>query len=102
MAAPALRSCPRCTSDMIDQTDQYGRYEQCLVCGYHRDITAPAMRPVNPIHLKPGVMAGQKRCKTERCNKLVPLNEDGTIAAGRRYCSNWCSRNEKTKKAGAI
>ena len=34
MAKWKLRSCPRCDGDMFTDTDLYGRFEQCLQCGY--------------------------------------------------------------------
>ena len=33
-----LRSCPRCKGDVIIDRDHHGWYEQCLQCGYQRDL----------------------------------------------------------------
>jgi ssDNA-binding Zn-finger/Zn-ribbon topoisomerase 1 len=34
-----LNSCPKCKGDVIlGNKDQYGWYEQCLQCGYLRDL----------------------------------------------------------------
>ncbi len=33
-----LKSCPRCHGDVVRDKDQYGGFEQCLQCGYLRDI----------------------------------------------------------------
>jgi len=34
-----LNSCPKCKGDMVlGNKDQYGWYEQCLQCGYLRDL----------------------------------------------------------------
>jgi hypothetical protein len=34
-----FNSCPRCKGDiMLGNKDQYGWYEQCLQCGYLRDL----------------------------------------------------------------
>ena len=39
MAVISLNSCPRCQGDMVlDNKDEYGWYEQCLQCGYLRDL----------------------------------------------------------------
>ena len=39
MAVFSLNSCPRCQGDMVlDNKDEYGWYEQCLQCGYLRDL----------------------------------------------------------------
>ena len=29
-----LKSCPRCGGDLYLDSDQYGWYEHCLLCGY--------------------------------------------------------------------
>ena len=33
-----LKSCPRCRGDIVIDRDQHGWYEQCLQCGYQRDL----------------------------------------------------------------
>lgn len=33
-----LKSCPRCNGDVIVDRDIHGWYEQCLQCGYERDL----------------------------------------------------------------
>jgi ssDNA-binding Zn-finger/Zn-ribbon topoisomerase 1 len=33
-----LKSCPRCKGDVLLENDQYGWYEQCLQCGYLRNM----------------------------------------------------------------
>jgi len=33
-----LKSCPRCRGDVYVSRDHYGWYEQCLQCGYLRDL----------------------------------------------------------------
>lgn len=39
MAVISLNSCPRCQGDtVLDNKDEYGWYEQCLQCGYLRDL----------------------------------------------------------------
>ena len=39
MAVISLNSCPKCQGDMVlDNKDEYGWYEQCLQCGYLRDL----------------------------------------------------------------
>ena len=34
-----LKACPRCTGDVNLNQDIYGEYEECLQCGYIRDIS---------------------------------------------------------------
>jgi hypothetical protein len=39
VAILSLNSCPRCQGDMVlNNKDLYGWYEQCLQCGYLRDL----------------------------------------------------------------
>jgi len=33
-----LKSCPRCKGDLYLEKDIYGWYEQCLQCGYVKDL----------------------------------------------------------------
>jgi hypothetical protein len=33
-----FKSCPRCKGDVLVDRDYYGWYEQCLQCGYQRDL----------------------------------------------------------------
>ncbi len=33
-----FKYCPRCRGDIVFDRDFYGLYEQCLQCGYLRDI----------------------------------------------------------------
>ena len=33
-----LKSCPRCRGDLLLEQDLWGRYEQCLQCGYLHDL----------------------------------------------------------------
>lgn len=33
-----LRGCPRCKGDITLQRDHWGRYEQCIQCGYLHDL----------------------------------------------------------------
>jgi len=32
------KACPRCKGDVYLEKDMYGWYEQCLQCGYSRDL----------------------------------------------------------------
>jgi ribosomal protein S27AE len=33
-----LRECPRCQGDILLALDSYGWYEECIQCGYIRDL----------------------------------------------------------------
>ncbi|MEE8318411.1 MAG: hypothetical protein V3R36_02100 [Dehalococcoidales bacterium] len=33
-----FKSCPRCRGDVLIDRDVYGWYQQCLQCGYQRDL----------------------------------------------------------------
>ena len=39
MAVWKLKSCPRCNGDLFIQREQDGWYEECLLCGYQRDVS---------------------------------------------------------------
>ncbi len=34
------KTCPKCGGNIYLSTDYYGRYEQCLQCGYTYDLDA--------------------------------------------------------------
>jgi len=36
-----LKACPRCKGDLNGNRDMYGSYDECLQCGYMRDIEEP-------------------------------------------------------------
>ena len=33
-----LKACPRCKGDVVFERDAWGWYEQCIQCGYLRDL----------------------------------------------------------------
>ena len=33
-----FRGCPRCHGDLMIDKDQYGWYEECMQCGFSRDL----------------------------------------------------------------
>ncbi len=35
-----IKSCPKCKGDILFDRDHYGWYEQCLQCGYTRDMAS--------------------------------------------------------------
>ncbi len=35
-------TCPRCKGDVRIDRDEYGWYEECLMCGYHHDVAVQA------------------------------------------------------------
>ncbi len=39
-----FKGCPRCHGDLYLATDIYGRYFNCLQCGFTKDLPAPAAR----------------------------------------------------------
>jgi ribosomal protein S27AE len=39
MAVWKLKSCPRCGGDLFIQREVDGWYEECLLCGYQRDVS---------------------------------------------------------------
>ena len=47
-----LKGCPRCHGDMHLDGDAYGRYLQCLQCGYLRDIAGGVAAVAAPRRIK--------------------------------------------------
>lgn len=33
-----FKCCPKCSGDVLLERDSYGWYEQCIQCGYLRDL----------------------------------------------------------------
>ncbi len=48
------KSCPRCKGEIRLDRDEYGWYEECLMCGYTRDlqdiVVARKQEPVPQSH----------------------------------------------------
>ena len=47
-----LKGCPRCQGDLYLAADTYGKYVNCLQCGFTRDL------PKAPVHAETAVAAG--------------------------------------------
>ena len=45
-------SCPRCQGDLHLKQDYYGAYEDCIQCGYSKDIPPVPRRVFTPEQLK--------------------------------------------------
>ncbi|MBN1643449.1 MAG: hypothetical protein JW856_01315 [Dehalococcoidales bacterium] len=39
MAVWKLKGCPRCNGDLFIQREADGWYEECLLCGYQKDVS---------------------------------------------------------------
>lgn len=39
MAVWKLKSCPRCSGDLFVQRERDGWYEECLMCGFVKDVS---------------------------------------------------------------
>jgi hypothetical protein len=61
MAVWKLKSCPRCSGDLFIQRETDGWYEECLLCGYQRDVSdIVAASAGNQIKVKAQVATRQK------------------------------------------
>ena len=40
MAVWKLKGCPRCNGDLFIQRETDGWYEECLLCGYQKDVSS--------------------------------------------------------------
>jgi hypothetical protein len=59
-----LNSCPKCKGDMtLGNKDQYGWYEQCLQCGYLRDLETIVQVEEQPAEVKRKVVPSRPKRK---------------------------------------
>ncbi len=68
-----FKGCPKCGGDLCSREDQYGKFLNCLQCGYLKDLLAdnlnnnainseaPAKAPVKKPVKKPLVAAGLRK-----------------------------------------
>ena len=42
-----IKGCPKCQGDVLTDCDTYGWYEQCLQCGYSRDLRDADKKELN-------------------------------------------------------
>jgi hypothetical protein len=55
-----LKSCPRCNGDLFIQRETDGWYEECLLCGYEKDVSnLVTVNTVGQIKIKDKIDAGQ-------------------------------------------
>lgn len=43
MGSLYLKSCPRCSGDLLDTRDIDGDYLRCLQCGFSRELDPPKL-----------------------------------------------------------
>ena len=61
MAVWKLKSCPRCNGDLFIQRETDGWYEECLLCGYQRDVSnVVAATAINQIKIQGQLKSQQK------------------------------------------
>ena len=44
-----LKACPRCSGDLREDSDKYGRFLLCLQCGYHKSDTKDTVPEFMPV-----------------------------------------------------
>jgi hypothetical protein len=65
MAVWKLKSCPRCSGDLFIQRETDGWYEECLLCGYQRDVSdVVATTALNQIKVQ-GQLKSQQKIYTD-------------------------------------
>ena len=52
MAVWKLKSCPRCSGDLFIQRETDGWYEECLLCGYQRDVSDLVVATAGHVRVK--------------------------------------------------
>jgi DNA-directed RNA polymerase subunit M/transcription elongation factor TFIIS len=60
MAVWKLKSCPRCNGDLFIQCETDGCYEECLLCGYEKDVSnLVTVNTVGQVKINDKIDAGQ-------------------------------------------
>ena len=54
-----FKVCPRCHGDLYFNEDTFGKYVNCLQCGYIKDAAAPALTK-KETERRPAATAGRK------------------------------------------
>ncbi len=61
MAVWKFKSCPRCSGDLFIQRETDGWYEECLLCGYQRDVSnLVTVNTLGQVKIKGQIATGQK------------------------------------------
>ncbi len=61
MAVWKFKSCPRCSGDLFIQRETDGWYEECLLCGYQRDVSnLITVNTSGQVKIKSQIVTGQK------------------------------------------
>ena len=61
MAVWKLKSCPRCNGDLFIQRETDGWHEECLLCGYQRDVSnLVTVNTLGQVKIKGQIANGQK------------------------------------------
>jgi hypothetical protein len=42
------KQCPKCRGNIYFSEDYYGKYEECLQCGYTYDLSSTCVAPIPP------------------------------------------------------
>ena len=40
-----FKRCPRCSGDLFEENDQFGRFITCMQCGFSKDTVEPLTDP---------------------------------------------------------
>ena len=60
LAVWKLKSCPRCNGDLFIQRETDGWYEECLLCGYEKDVSnLVTVNTVGQVKINDKIDAGQ-------------------------------------------
>ena len=56
-----FKGCPKCHGDLYLATDIYGRYFNCLQCGFTRDLPATAVKAAGSSRRAQPALTGLER-----------------------------------------
>ncbi len=54
-----FKVCPRCNGDLYLNQDNFGKYVNCLQCGYMKDVEMPVLAKVETVK-KPAATSGRR------------------------------------------
>jgi DNA-directed RNA polymerase subunit M/transcription elongation factor TFIIS len=61
MTVLKLKSCIKCNAELLIQREADGRYEVCLVCGYHKDVSnLVTLNTIGQVKITCSIEDGQK------------------------------------------
>jgi hypothetical protein len=68
-----LKGCPKCGGAICVESDRYGGYVHCLMCGWHQDLAPGPSLPKTADHPSENVRAPDNGCSVAQSCFQCPL-----------------------------